>query len=169
MAKVKVTGLKGLRSNIRKQITTGLRQKEIRDDIGQIVSKDIKEKSQGAPASSTLEWRKRYDPINKTDPKYNRNQIKFVFTGELLADLASNVRLALKSGLVSYIVENSKKLHKKYNGVTKKIGSRSPYNKIAEGLRDLGYAYPNISKKSQKSILKMIKLRLNRFLKRSRN
>ena len=159
MAKLTInkSNLRKVQSTIRKEIIKSLRDDDIRKEIGKAIVQDIKDNPVGPPAEATLEWRRRYDQLNITDPAYKRSQINFTFTGELLADLLNNIKLSTKDG-ISYIVENSKKLHKKYRKKKGTIGkSRSSFSEIAEGLRGHGYTYPDISEKARKSIVKKIR------------
>ena len=167
MARVKVKGLRQVQTRIRKEITKELRRKETRELLGSNVVTAIKAKSLGKPAESTLKWRKRYDPLNKTDKTYSRNNINLTFTGELLGDLEKNTKVATTGKQIVYTFENSDKLHKKYQGVTKKIGSRSPYSLIAKGLNKLGYEYPFIDKKTIELLNKLIEENLRKALRKT--
>jgi hypothetical protein len=168
MAKIKIKGVKEvsekLNRNIRIELNKILRDPVLRQRIGQIVVDDIKANVNfGSPAPSTLKWRETYDPINPTDPAYSRNKLNAVFTGELLEDLKNNVR-AFPTEL-TFEIAHSDKRHKKYQGVTKKIGSRSKYSEISEGLvKDLGYDYFKLTKKAQSEITKQIKEELFKLL-----
>jgi len=157
MAKVKVTGLKKVRSDIRKFITKELRQKELRAEVGDIVVQSIRATKYGTPAASTKKWRKRYDKLNKTHDTYRQNNINVTFTGELLNDLAGNVKAKSTGGQFVYVVEHSSKLHKKYNGVSGKIGKRVKYSTISDGIINKhGYDYLNISKGTLKKVVSHI-------------
>jgi hypothetical protein len=154
-------------ATIRKEITKELRQKEIRQEIGDIVAETIKDEIAGAPAPLTLKWRERYDSLNKTDEKYGRFKINFTFTGELLRDLARNVKLSTVAQKIVFLFQNSDRKHSKYQGVTKKIGSRSPYSKIAEGLRGHGYDYPKINESAVKMARKFVREKILDKLKKT--
>jgi hypothetical protein len=154
-------------SIIRKEVTKELRSKEIRGALGEIVAEEIKQTDQGFPSPGTLDFRERYDTLNKTDPEYNRFQIKMVFTGELLKDLARNVRLSTEGGKIVFTFLNSDKKHKKYQGKTKKIGSQSPYSVIAKGLNDLGYKYPFITDKALSMAREFVRKTILEKLKRT--
>jgi hypothetical protein len=169
MARLKVKDLKGVKSAIRKEITKELRTKETRETIGEIVVESIKDDPQGLPAPSTLDWRRRYDPLNNTDPKYNRLSINFTFTGKLLDDLKRNVRQAVERGKILFIFANSDRKHPKYQGVTKKIGSRSPFSEIEKGLRSLGYQYPRINDGAVRDVTETVRKRLLKALRKAFN
>lgn len=168
MARVKIEGIKSLEKKLklsyRAAIRKMLRSKPVRLEVGDIFVKDIKENVDfGTPSESTLKWRKRYDSLNQTDPAYKRNKIKGVFTGELFEDLKNNVKADTTQ--LSWEISHSKKKHKKYQGVTKKIGSRSSYQDISKGLVDkLGYDYFQLSSKGKNKILKVVKRELNKLI-----
>jgi len=130
--------LNNVKSSLQKEIIKNLRDKEIREKLGEIHVESIKDDYRPA-AEKTIEWRERYDSLNKTDPSYSRFFVNFAFTGQLLEDLKKNVRLDRQGGLIRFIFGNSKKKHKKYQGKTKKIGSASPMDEIESGLNKLGY------------------------------
>lgn len=168
MAKIKVKGIKELSEKINRDLNIEVnklfRDKDLRDAIGTIIAEDIKTNQNfGVPAPSTLDWRTRYDPVNATDPKYARHKLNATFTGELLDDLASNVK-----GITTekaFIIEHSDGRHKKYQGIKKKIGSRSKYKDISEGLvNDLGYDYFNISKEAQTEVTQLVKDKIFQLL-----
>lgn len=168
MAKIKIKGIKEvskkLDKDIRIELNKVLRNPVLRLKIGDIVVNDIKGNVNfGSPAPSTLKWRERYDQINPTDPAYSRNKLNAVFTGELLEDLRTNVR-AYPTEL-TFEVGHSDKRHKKYQGVTKKIGSRAKYSEISGYLvNDLGYDYFQLTKKAQSEITKLIQDELFKLL-----
>jgi hypothetical protein len=168
MAKIKIKGVKEvserLNRNIRIELNKILRDPVLRQKVGQIVVDDIKANVDfGSPAPGTLKWRETYDQINATDPAYNRNKLNAVFTGELLEDLKNNVR-AFPTEL-TFEIAHSDKRHKKYQGVTKKIGSRAKYSEISSYLvDDLGYNYFKLTKKAQGEITKLIREELFKLL-----
>lgn len=168
MAKVKIKGVeaaaKKLSINLRVQVLKMFRNPLIRKQVGEIIIEDIKDNVNfKSPEEFTLKWRKRYDPLNKTDPKYSRNKLNATFTGELLEDLKNNVRADTKN--LSFVVEHSNKKHKKYQGVTKKIGSRSKYSDISEGLVDkLGYDYFKLTDEARDKITKLVREELFKLL-----
>jgi hypothetical protein len=158
MAKIKVTGVKELAQkldrNLRIELNKIFRDKELRDTIGDIAVKDIKETANfGPPAPKTLKWRKIHDPINTTDPAYQRGKLNIVFTGELLEDLRTNVKGNPTE--LSFELAHSNKRHKKYRGKNGLIGSQSTYKEISEGLvNDLGYDYFDLSDSARQAIIK---------------
>lgn len=168
MATIKIKNLesveKAVSLKLRVAIRKMLRSKQVRNTIGAIIIADIKENiSFGRPSPSTINWRRRYDSLNSTDPAYKRNKINAVFTGELLNDLATNVKADTIAS--SFVLEHSSKKHKKYQGVTKKIGSRSSYSDISKGIIEkLGYDYLKITRKGQFKITKFIKSELLKLI-----
>lgn len=161
MAKVRVEGLaeisKQLKRDLRIAAKKLFRNVELRRKVGEIIVQDIKKNANfGAPEKNTLKWRERYDPINNTDPAYQRNKLNAVFTGELLEDLKKNIKA--NTIKFEYVLEHSKKRHKKYQGVTKKIGSRSPYRDISEGLVEkLGYNYFILKEQTREKITDLVR------------
>lgn len=161
MATVKVKGLKQINSAIRKFITKELRRKELRQGVGEIVVKSIRAQRFRSLSSdeSYYKWRKIYDnpKLNKTHPKYKRNNINITFTGELLNDLQKNIKSKSTSGKFEYIISHSDKLHKKYNGVSGKIGSRSKYSDISDGIiNKWGYDYLSFDNKTLNKVVSYI-------------
>lgn len=157
MAKVKVTGLKQIQSSIRKFITKELRRKDIRDGVSSIVVESIRKKNFGTPAKTTKKWRERYDSVNPTHSTYSRNKINITFTGELLNDLQKNIRANSTAGKFNYIMEHSDKLHKKYNGVSGKIGSKTKYSVISDGIINRwGYDYLTFDDKTLTKVVSYI-------------
>lgn len=168
MAKIKLKGVndlaKKLNRSLQVEVNKLFRDKTLREEIGRIVVEDIKANYDGgSPAKSTLKWRERYDKLNATDPAYNRNKIKAVFTGELLEDLRTNIKADTTQK--QFVMEHSGKLHKKYQGVTKKIGSRTPYNKISEYLiDDMGYNYLQLTDEAREKIVSLVRDKLYRLI-----
>lgn len=121
MAKLRVTNLKAVQSNVRKEITKAARAKEIRQGLGEIIVDHIRDNPLGSASPVTQDFREFYEQFNKTHPKYRRPQINITFTGELLEDLKNNVKVDTTSGEVKYIIEQSNKKHKNYrSGAGKK-------------------------------------------------
>ena len=170
MAKVKVNNLKNVTSNIRLKITKELRAPEFRKGIGDIVVEEIKDTNIRSATDATKAWRKYLEKGNQTDPKYNINQIKALFTGELLEDLRNNVRLSSTKGAIEFIVEQSNKLHKKYkkpNGKPTK-GKRQTFKEIQGHLEKLKINYITNAKNkesTQKKIIDFIRKELFKRLK----
>lgn len=169
MAKIKIKNAKQsaiqLRTKLRIAITKLLQSKDLRNKIGKIISEDIKARDFGEPSDRTYKWRQRYDKLNKTDPSYSRGKINVTFTGELLKDLASNV--IADTTKKQFIVANSDNLHKKYQGVTKKLGKkRAKFSEIAEGLiKKMGYDYLSFNKETQNKITRLLQQELNKILR----
>lgn len=168
MAKIKLLGVdkvtRKLNRSLRIEMNKIFRNPVLRKAVGQIIIDDIKQNVDfGSPSPDTLNWRERYDPINKTDPAYQRNKLNAVFTGELLEDLKNNVKGFPTK--FSFEIGHSKKLHKKYQGVTKKIGKRTPYDKISQYLiDDLGYNYFQLSKEAKEDITELVREEIFKLL-----
>lgn len=165
MAKVKVTGLKNIQSNIRKFITKELRSKETREMVGNIVADEIQATRFKTAASSTQKTRKYLEKYNKTHPTYARSKINITFTGELLDDLRRNVKVSTTKGFF-FIISQSDKLHKKYKGKKKSIGKkRAKYSEISDNLiNKLDIQYLTLKKTSINELLgKLRKSVLNSF------
>jgi len=168
MATIKVKGTKELAKRLNRDLNIKLnklfRDKNLRSEIGVIVVADIKKNVEfGAPSSSTLKWRKTYDKLNKTDSAYDRNKIKAVFTGELLADLGKNVLGNTTDK--TFVIGNSDKLHKKYRGKSGLIGKKVSFSKIAEYLvNDLKYDFLKLSDEGRDKILSLVRDRIFKLL-----
>ena len=168
MANIKIKGIKNLEAKINRslkiEINKLFRDKDLRLQIGQLVVADIKQNYDGGrPAESTIKWRERYDQLNQTDPQYNRNKIKALFTGELLNDLATNIKADTINK--QFVMEHSSKLHKKYQGVTKKIGKRIAFDKLSGYLiDDMGYNYMVLSDEVQKEIVKLVREKILKLI-----
>lgn len=167
MARIKVTGIDQVSSRIKKEINKAVRDEETRLEIGEIITNDIKNTSFGEPSKKTKEWRDRYDKYNRTDPLYNKNEIKITYTGELLQDLKENVRVDTTQGEVKFTIQHTERLHKKYNKKNGKIGkSRSKYTDISDGLiNKLGYNYLKFSDNALNKVIEFIKDKIASKLK----
>lgn len=171
MATFKLKGVKDLESRLKRnlliEINKLFRDKALRDQIGQLVIDDIKKnyESSKPPSEGTLRWREVYDKLNKTDPAYKPTKIKAVFTGELLEDLRKNIKADTTTK--SFVIEHSDKKHSKYQGVTKKIGSRSPYSEISKGLiEDYGHNYMTLSPDAQTKITEIVRDKIFEIISR---
>jgi hypothetical protein len=143
MAKVRVKNLRQVKSSIRKKFVKALRSQKIRDEIGQLYKEAVQLTEFPVTSEATKAWRRYLEQANKTAAEYSRNKINATFTGELMDDLASNVKAKLGQKQAEYVIANSKKLHKKYkkpNGKPVK-GKRQSYEEIAGHLKKLGYDY----------------------------
>ena len=162
MATLKITSasLKKAQSSIRKTITKALRSKDIRAGIGDIVVDAIKASKLGSPAKATVAHRKYLEKYNQTSDAYKRGVVNAIFTGELMKDLANNVKFTTGSDGVGYEIQNSGKKHKKYKGKKKSIGSRTPYKVIQDRLIDLGYDYLFIEDETVDKLVKFIRKQL---------
>ena len=169
MAKVEIKGIqelaKKLNRDLRIKLNILFRDKVLRENIGKIIVADIKDKVNfGQPSEATLKWRKRYDKTNTTDRAYSRGRLNAVFTGELMKDLASNVKGV--PTISAFEVQNSDKLHKQYKGKNGSIGKRTPFSTISKHLiDDLGYDYLQLSKEAREDITNIIKKELYKLLR----
>ena len=166
MAKVKVGNLKKIKSQLRKEIIKGLRDKEVRREIGNFIAEGIKDNfNEPVTSKKTLAFRKYYERANTTDPKYNRLKINITFTGELLKDLMNNVKFKSTAGKASYEIGHSDKQHKLYKkpkGVkkrkkTKGKRERSTYKEIQGYIEKNGYDYLDISEDLGRELVKFIR------------
>lgn len=167
MASVTVKNL----SNVKKAVTKNLRvkinrifsDKQVRLDIGQIVKQDIQSTNFGSAGPVTQAYRRYFEQYNATDPTYNRSKINITFTGELLEDLAKNVKGSPTTK--QFIIEHSNKLHKKYSkkkGKTK--GARVTYSFISEQIYRLGYRYLIFSNRAKAQLTKVVRKKLEQLL-----
>jgi phage gpG-like protein len=171
MATVSIKGIKQLEAklnrNLRIEVNKLFRDKELRDKIGVIVVKDIKDnyESKKPPADGTIKWREIYDPINRTDPAYDRSKIKAVFTGELLEDLRKNIKANTTDK--QFVIEHSDKKHRKYQGKTKKIGSQSSYREISRGIIEgHGHNYMALTDEAKKEITNLVREKIFELVSR---
>lgn len=168
MARIKIKGVQELAKQLNRKIKIQLnklfRDKDLRNKIGMMVVADIKKNFKGrGAADSTIDWREFYDEIHVKDPAFEMDRAKAIYTGELLNDLAKNVKGI--TTIKAFEISHSSKLHKKYQGVTKKIGKRIPYDKLSEILvNDLKIDYFVLSKKAQKEISNVVKDRIVQLL-----
>ena len=176
-AKIKVKGLKRVNTAIRKEITKASRSKEVRESVGESFVKSIRDRVYGAAGVVTKRFRDYYSRSNTTHPDYNRDNINFTFTGELLDDLKNyrNVRASTTKGRITYEIEHSNKLHKAYKRPPKKRGGRKrkpvkrvSYKQIQEWLKKIKakYNYFDIDAKQQKNITKAYREKLLKVLSR---
>lgn len=191
---VQVLGLKKVMSALRKEIISELRSKETRAGIADIVIEAIQENKTPVTSQITKDFREYFEQFNRTDPKYSRSQINMTFTGQLLKDLKSNVRLqSIKGSGYAYIFQQSEKTHKGYkfrsSGGTfggeiksyksgSKIGQQKKgksgtteklaFSKISELLIKRGYNYLDIKAetltKADEFIQNRLSIRLRKYL-----
>lgn len=160
MARVKVKGVAELSSKLRRDLRIVLnkmfRDKQLRLKVGRIIEADIKDNVNfGGAADQTILTRDYLKQYNKTDPAYIREDVKLVFSGKLLNDLATSVKgFPTKQ---TFEIAHSKKSHPGYktaNGRTDKI----PYIELSEYLiNDLGYDYIQISEDAQEQIVNLVR------------
>jgi hypothetical protein len=181
---IKVNGLTKLRNVLKRKfkiiINKTLRDKALRLRVGKIVEQDIRDNFNETPAEFTKDMRAYLEQFNKTHPDYRRSKINITFTGELLDDLAKNVKADTTK--LAFIIEHSNKKHKAYKQASQtKRGrkvtvtslksrktrdvrdtfskqERKTHKEISEHIiNDHGYDYLKISDKAEKDILKLIR------------
>lgn len=155
MAKVKIKGVQKLASslnaNMRVAVNKLMRDANLRDKIGSIIVKDIKENvDMGAASPVTVKIREYFEKYNVTDPAYSRSRVKAVFTGQLMEDLRKNVKSITTE--MAFEVKNSDKKHKGYKTKNGKTKGES-FSKISGWIvDDLGYNYFQLTQEAQAAI-----------------
>lgn len=163
MAKLRVKNLSQVQNKIRRNLTSSLRKKTMRDGVGKIIVDEIRESDFGRPSDRYRDWREDNQSLNNTHKKYEIDKINITFTGELLDDLQKNVKLNSTTGNAEYVLEHTNKMHKAYKtqkGKTK----RTTFKKISEGVLRY-YKYMTFSSKSKKKVLQFIKENLLKDIK----
>jgi len=152
-------------SRFKVAITKMLRSKELRLKVGRIVEEDIRKNFRKSVTSkATLAFRKYYEKYNPTHPDYNRRIINITFTGDLLEDLAKNVKA--DTNKLELIVEHSDKKHKLYKLRKRKGGrKRHSHKEISEFVISKGYDYLQITDKASAKIRKLVQEELFALLK----
>jgi len=167
MAKVKVTNLSQLGTELRKKVTKSLRDESFRKGIGEIIVDQIQDEPVPVTSKATKAWREYLEKGNKPlSPKYDPENINITFTGEQLNDLKSNVKTRVGSTRAEFVIEHSTKLHSKYRKPNGKpvIGSRKTYKQISEFIIAKGYNYLRFSRKSKDRVAEFIQERLFELL-----
>lgn len=187
--KIKLTKAQ-LRSRLRK----AARDKEFRQDLGDLLIDDISKRTFRRLKSSEpyYEFRER---VQGKSPKYKRGKLNLFLTGQLMKDLASNVKTTFEKGRAIFTFQNSSKRAKPYrvtqNYTTKRgkkksrtvrIGRRlsstdlktkktrtriigSRFSDIQKGLIANGYDYLEITK----SLRLKIRKRATKLLRKALN
>ena len=166
MAKLKITNLKQIQTKLRFKVTKALRDPEIRKGVAEIVVSEIQKDS--SPAGKvTQKWREYLEQGNATDKAYKRSKINITFTGDLLRDLITNVKAKFGSGKSEYIIEHSKKRHKKYKKPNGKLskGKAKTMQEISGYVQDLGYDYLKFSDNTQSKVIKFVREKIFKNLK----
>ena len=185
---VKIKGLQELRKrlNYRFKIVMNktLRDKALRLEIGKIIAQDIRDNFDNGTtvlaSPITRAFREFLEQYNSTHPDYRRARINITFTGELLDDLAKNVKADTTK--LAFVVEHSNKKHKNYKsggtfkgkkeqvtskaGKTRNVTVRLTHKEITEHLIKKGYDYIKVSDDAEKIILKLIKNKILENIKR---
>ncbi len=165
--KMRLKNLDELNGVIEKRVSKTLKNKKVSEGVSNIVAKGVKDRNIKVKSPVTLAWRKYLEKGNTTDGKYARTKINFTFTGELLKDLARNVKLKITKKGAEYTIQNSKSLHKKYKNPEGKPLKGKPvsFKQINTYLNSLGYYYlKKVSKKRTDQIVRYLKKEImNRF------
>lgn len=166
MAKLRVKNIDQLRRSLnnKKQIVVNktLRDEKLRKSIGNLVKKDIQDRTWRRAARATQKIRAYMERFNKTSPKYNRNKINITFTGELLKDLASNV--ISNTNKAEFIIQHSNNRHKPYksgDGLQKKTPT---YKQLRKYLKDINLDYLIFTQKLKLNVAKVVIQRLKKAL-----
>lgn len=159
MATVKIKGAdilaKTLNRKLRIVLNKVFRDKDLRKLVGKIIADDIKANVDFKEAEdSTIRTREYLERFNTTDPLYNKQRVKALFSGQLINDLANNVKgFPTKQ---TFEVKHSGKRHKGYktkNGKTKSI----PFQELSDILiDDMKLNYFNITDDAQSRILEAV-------------
>jgi len=176
MAKLRVKNLSKVRTDIRKRITKALRDKSIREGVGEIIVDDIQNNPVNTASQATQAWRKYYEPANKPlDPKYDIKDINFTFTGRLMKDLRENVKAQFNKGSVEYVLEHSNKKHPKYKKPKRKTRRKTSakpaksftYKQLYEQIKSLNFSYDYLifSNEAKRDVINFIKLKIRKLLK----
>lgn len=175
MATIKVKGLEQLRKSVNSKLKVAinktLRDKSLRKFVGETIRDDIRKNFKGIPQQSTVKYRTYLEQFNSTHPDYSKGKINITFSGELLEDLAKNVKADTTKLML--IVEHSDKKHRLYKvgNKRKRKGARkkSSYSEISQGIQDHGYDYLQISDQASKLITNDIKETLFKYLSEALN
>lgn len=170
MAKrIKIQGVEGLSKrigrNVRIQVAQIFRSEELRKRVGEIVERDIKLNYEHSkpPEESTRRWRERYGPYNDTDPQYDPDKLKALFTGELLEDIKNNV-VAVPTDF-SFEIGHSDGKHSRYRGPTGLLGKSTPYKVISDYLiNKLKMNYMVLTPEAQKEITDAVREEIYKLL-----
>lgn len=159
MATVKIKGAdvlaKALNRKLRIVLNKVFRDKDLRKLVGKIIADDIKANVDFRAAKpSTIKTREYLERFNTTDPQYKKTRVKALFSGQLINDLANNVKgFPTKQ---TFEVKHSGKKHKGYktkNGKTKSI----PFQELSDILvNDMNLNYFNITDEAQAEILEAV-------------
>tara|TARA_R110000868_G_C10972548_1_gene770429 strand:- start:19898 stop:20476 length:579 start_codon:yes stop_codon:yes gene_type:complete len=181
---IKITGLTQLRRKLNSKfkivMNKTMRDKILRNKVGAIIAADIRKNFKRTPSSATRKFREYFEKYNDTHSDYDINNINITFTGELLNDLASNVKADTVNLL--FIVEHSDKKHKLLKGarkskaktitVTSKSGKsrqarpQKTNKEISEILiNDLKLDYLKVTDSAQSEIIKLLRKEISKNIK----
>ncbi len=155
MAKIKIRNINQLANrfkiNTRVAILKTLRDKRLRDKAGRIIEQDIRDNFNEIPSQATKEFREFFEQFNQTHPDYRRGKINITFTGELLRDLATNVKL--QSQELALVFEHSNKKHKQLKSGARDRGRRIQVTSLStRNTRDVRDTFATTPKKTHKEI-----------------
>lgn len=170
MAKLKVTNLGKIKTSIRKAVIKAARDPEIRSGIGEIVVDDIQDNPVATAGQTTQMFREYLEQFNTTDEKYKRPKINITFTGDLMKDLKQNVKSDIQGMQVSYIIEQSNKIHKNLKTGSKKKKGGKPRQKfthkeIGQFVEQKGYNYLEFTKRLLDKLSQFIQNKLKEKVK----
>lgn len=176
MANVTVKGMAALRRRLNSKakvvINKTIRNKSLRDKIGKIVADDIRKNFNEPAGDATQAFREFLEQFNKTHPDYKRSKINITFTGELLDDLASNVKADTIN--LGFIIEHSKKPHSIYKSggtfsprkvqvtslktqKTRNVTQKRTHKEISEFIQKKGYDYLKVTDDAKRKIIKLVR------------
>ena len=105
------------KAEFRKRVRKIVRDKDVRKEIGDLVVKDIQgrtyRKLNLGNKGDKAYFRFR-EAVKGKSPKYKKRKINLTITGELLNDIATNVKTKLSGGKLEWVFQHSSKRHKSY-------------------------------------------------------
>lgn len=176
MANITITGMSALRRKLNSKakvvINKTIRDKKLRMKIGEIVAQDIRDNFDEPASDITEAFRQFFEQYNKTHPDYRRDKINITFTGDLLKDLATNVKADTIN--LGFIVQHSKKPHKNYKSggtfsaktvqvtslkskKTRNVTQKRTHREISKDIIDRGYDYLHVTDSAKDKIIKLMR------------
>jgi len=176
MATVEIKGIKELTKRFKLgakiAISKTLRSKDLRNSIGNVVENDIRKNFNEKASSVTQSFREYFEQFNSTHPDYKRSKINITFTGDLLRDLATNVKFNVPKGLL--VIAHSDKKHKRLNDPAKTFSSKTAevsslktkkvrkvtiaasHKDISKAIQKRGFDYIKITPDAERQIIVLI-------------
>lgn len=105
------------KAQLKKRVRKIARDKELREDLGNLVVKDIQGRTYrklNLGKKSDKAYFNFREKVKGKSPKYKKRKINLTITGELLADLAKNVKVNFSDGKLRWEFQHSNKKHKAY-------------------------------------------------------